>query len=214
MISSRQEAERWLREECAEAREGLVRFIEMHEAAQSARAFEPGEGDSLRLLKAQVHLKAIVGWSIDHEYVLHLLAPDVRAAAEQLEIIVANRAYAGDEGNRAMYRGLVAKQRRLLTNLAHPTGTMLNFEGHNGGLGKTDAIAIFVELVQILRLLWVDYGFALHEVAGTALGESQQAEIVALVYGGALEFDAKDGIERLAAALGYSASYASSPPRG
>lgn len=136
MISSREEAEQWLREQCAEARERLTRLIGIHEATQSAGAFEVGEDDALRLLKAHVHLKAIVGWNIDHEYVLHLLAPDVRAATEQLEIIVANRAYGDDEGKRAAYRGLVAEQRRLLTNLSHPTGTMLNFAGHRGAWAR------------------------------------------------------------------------------
>lgn len=140
-ISSRREAEKWLHAACERCIGYLSELNAIHLAIDGPeRAAATSEAEFvLHLRKAYFHVQAITSWTVATD-VLHVMGPDIRAASEHLAPVVVRHLYGDDKAGLEKRRGHVAKQKRRLVRLSHPTSVILIQPRHLGGFGKTDTI--------------------------------------------------------------------------
>ena len=177
-INTRREAEMVLRSACEDSI-GLLRELQSIHLAVDGPERAPSESEIeevLRLRKVFYHVQAITYWPIG-KYVLHVIAPDIRAAQEQLDPLTLKALFDGDRQEAAK----VQKEReRVLGPLSHPTPMTLIYPPHFGGFGD-DTLREFLELFQLLGHLVNSYGLALGTVADV-LSHSSQPEIVDVIH--------------------------------
>lgn len=129
----------------------------------------------LSLRKTFFHIHAITSWTVDTE-VLHVMAPDIRAAKLQMEPIVLSYLCDGPDTT------FLAEQRRFGVDLKnrleiflHPTPAILIHPRDVGGLGKGNPIVCLSTLYMLLKDLVNDYFVAL-SVMAEVLDCSKQSE--------------------------------------
>ena len=178
-ISSRKEAEEILHARCERCVGYLSELLAIHLAMDCpTRRPIPSEAESvLRLRKVFFHILALTSWGVDTE-VIHVMAPDIRAAKEQLEpIVLGQSSDENDIVDHAMQRRTFSDRNAQLAPFSHPTPAILIFSRDVGGLGEGDAILILSNLNLLLAELVVDYCMGLGVVAD-ALYPSKQSEIL------------------------------------
>ena len=173
-ISSRQEAELGLRSGC-ETLIGYLRELQAIHLAMNAPALTAPESEAevvLRLRKVFFHVQAVTSWKVG-THLLHVMAPDIRAAQEQLDPLILDDLYEGDKQEASSER---RERDRVLAPLSHPTPMILIHPPDLGGL-KRDNVREFLRLYLLLSQLVNAYGLALGATADI-LGHSQQSEII------------------------------------
>ena len=180
-IGSRQEAEAALTSVC----EGFIDCLKELQALHLT--MDDSEGTpiasiselTLRLRKAHLHAQSITSWEIGR-HVLHVMAPDIRAAQEQLDPIVLTGLADNDKVTRSGGGGGYTSDRdRALNLFCHPTAVSLIYGPDQGGL-HTDNVRELAQLVPLLGGLVTAYCLALGMMAG-ALSHAAQSEIVSLL---------------------------------
>lgn len=130
----------------------------------------------LRLRKVFLHVQAVTSWRL-RTYTHHEVAPDIRAAMEQLKPIVRERL---DRKEPAQIRDRVLKRLdRTMTNLdsfLHPTPATLIYPIRDGGLQRAEAVDALVILNLWLMELLSYYGIGLETIA-TILDPTKVASI-------------------------------------
>lgn len=180
-MESRQEAEAALKSACE-------CFIDCLRELQTIHlAMDGSEGTprtsirelTLRLRKAHLHTRSITSWEVGR-HVLHVMAPDIRAAQEQLDPIVISE-LAGSHGVKVSGQrgGYTSERDRALKLSCHPTAVSLVYGPDQGGL-DTDNVREFVQLVPLLGELVTAYGVALGVMAD-ALTYAAESEIGSLI---------------------------------
>ena len=142
IISSRREAEMVLTSGC-EALIGLLMELQALHGAMDGpeRTLAESEAEEvLRLRKVYFHVQAITSWTVE-THVLHVMAPDIRAAQEHLYPLTLEDLYDNDKQSASNAR---RKRDRILDPLSHPTPMILIYRPHLGGLGS-DNIWEFIE---------------------------------------------------------------------
>ena len=121
-----------------------------------------------RLRKVLLHVKAITGWQLDTE-VMHVLAPELRTADEQIELIWKKlpreqlTEYLADDG-KSVVGGrdkLFKSDKEILSSYIHPTPQRLRLGKELGGLGSPDEVRCFVNLFTLLGSLVFRYAVSL-----------------------------------------------------
>ena len=178
-ITSRAEAELWLRAACERTMRRLAELSSIHLALDGPET-EIGEANlslQLRLRKACLHLLAITSWPVSPE-ALHIAGPEIRAAREQLDLIAKERRSEGRASSGLSHPGAGVKhEMRLLDALSHPTPIILIQDLHLGGLGGSAPNAWLERLYILLGALVVEFGVALAEL-GDSMGHPVPARIV------------------------------------
>ena len=177
LINSRQEAEEYLHSAC-ERYIGYLSdlrslHLEIDPPERIATISDPG--CVFRLRKVCLHVGAIISWEISID-ILHVMAPDIRAAGKQLNSIVLEF-YEGDEGvepNKIPRHW--EENDKLLAGYSHPTAISLMLGRDVSGFGKADTILCLYKIYTLLAGLVCDYGIGVYMVSET-LDPSKQPEI-------------------------------------
>ena len=169
-VQTREEAVDRLRsgcEQCIACLKELVRVqFEMDPHDRAIRADD--EEIVYRLRKVLLHVKAITGWQLDTE-VMHVLAPELRTADEQIELIWKKlpreqlTEYLADDG-KSVVGGrdkLFKSDKEILSSYIHPTPQRLRLGKELGGLGSPDEVRCFVNLFTLLGSLVFRYAVSL-----------------------------------------------------
>ena len=121
-----------------------------------------------RLRKVLLHVRAITNWQLDTE-VLHVLAPELRTANEQIELIWKKlpreqlSEYLADDG-KSVVGGrdkLFKSEKEILSSFIHPTPQRLILGKELGGLERPDEVRCFINLFMLLDSLVFRYGISL-----------------------------------------------------
>ena len=162
-IPSRHDAERWLLAAC-ERQIGYLRDLtSIHLTFDPIdRMVDDSEPeDRLRLRKTLLHVLAVTSWGVDTE-VLHVMAPEIRAAKKQLEPVFSKHLDESNDGvDKAGENKLQSQMEKLLEPFAHPTPMVLISGRDQGGLGQADDIVCLYQLFTILSTLIIEYGLCL-----------------------------------------------------
>ena len=169
-LQTREEAVDHLRsgcEQCISCLKELIRVqFEMDPHDRAIRADD--EEIVYRLRKVLLHVRAITNWQLDTE-VLHVLAPELRTANEQIELIWKKlpreqlSEYLADDG-KSVVGGrdkLFKPEKEILSSFIHPTPQRLRIGRELGGLGRLDEVRCFINLFMLLDSLVFRYGISL-----------------------------------------------------
>ena len=165
-----------LRTQCGLLLDLLTELIEVHlEVDDHTRIMEEGEPDWIgRLRKILLHVMAVNRWEIGVG-VQHVMAPEIRAAFEQMSIVwkwlPATIRLEGVDGN------WWAKEARsgLLATFDHPTPQTLMLSVEHGGLSDSESGIVYAHLFLWLGLLILGYGLALVHLS-QVLGSGEDIE--------------------------------------
>lgn len=188
-IGSHTAADRWVSTACEKNITHLRELMALHLAIDGPlRVASRSESESiLRLRKAHFHIRAITTWSVSHD-VLHVMAPDLRAANEQLIPMVVKHLYENSEpDNLVQQRKVFDPAKADLDHFTHPTPFMLIRPQHIGGLGDGPAILSLARLHLLLASLVVDFAAGL-SVVTDRLGRPKHAEILEVIDRSSEEF--------------------------
>ena len=166
-ISSRQGAVDRLRSFCERGIRYLIELQEIHLTIEDLKntAKNSGSESTLRLRKALFHIQAITSWIVTTD-VIHVVAPEIRAARDQIEHIILGDFYHDcDDVQKSERQRATREYERTLAPFSHPTPMILIHTQHVGGFGETDAIACYVQLHVLLMGLACDYATGLGVVA-------------------------------------------------
>ena len=123
---------------------------------------------ALRLRKVFFHVRALTSCPMD-EWALHVMAPDIRAAAEQLEPMVRNHIIDGsDNAALAERRKHFAWRKKELPRFSHPTATSLLYPRFAGGLHDACPVLYLTVLHKLMQGLTTDYFMGLEVLAEEA----------------------------------------------
>ena len=178
-ISSRREAELWLRSSCERYLGYLKELSAIHLAIDKPKGtIATSESEYvLRLRKACFHIQAITSWIVDSD-ALHVMGPDIRTARKYLEPMVKEQMYS-DRGNRELARQhrYLQEEERQLIFFSHPTPVTLIQSRDRGGLGRPSTVSVFLKLWMMLGELVAGYSLGL-EVMAEDVDRSKQSEIL------------------------------------
>ena len=149
-----------------------------------------------RLRKVLLHVKAMTGWHLDTE-VIHVQAPELRAADEQIDQIwkktpreelskyLARDGKTVEAGRVTMFKA----GKEILSSYVHPTPQRLLLGKELGGLGRTDEVRCFANLLVLL------YGlvFSIRNFAGPHVATPKRWERE-INSGGDVEGDGSNGL--------------------
>ena len=160
-----------LAEACDRQLEALQETRKMHEDLFGPLDTEPGEeSDSLlRLRKVYCHVIAITSWRLDR-WVFHAMAPDIRAALEQLRPLVRDVYGPGEEHKISRHFDELDAQ---LAPLTHPTTlNLIHLPEANGALGG-GGVMLVSSLCLSLHCLLIHYATSLN-IEAVRLGFSTE----------------------------------------
>ena len=178
-ISSRREAEVWLRSSCERRLGYLKELSAIHLAIDEPKSTIVTSKPEylLRLRKACFHIRAITSWAVDPD-ALHVMGPDIRTARKYLEPIVKEQLYDGrSDLELAQQRTFMKRGEQQLIFFSHPTPVTLIQSRDRGGLGKPSTVSVFLKLYMMLSELVVGYGLGLGVMAED-VDRSKQSEIL------------------------------------
>ena len=154
-------------ERCISCLEELIRV--QFEMDPHDRVIRPDDEEIVyRLRKVLLHVKAITSWQFGTE-VMHVLAPELRTADEQIELIWKKvpreqlTEYMADDG-KSVVGGrdkLFKSGKEILSSCIHPTPQRLFYGKELGGLGRPDEVRYFANLFTSLVSLVFRYGVSL-----------------------------------------------------
>ena len=134
-----------LRSGCEECVASLNGLITIHFGMDTPdRMIRPSDGECVyRLRKVLVHVKAITRWEFDTD-VMHVIAPDLRAANEQVDEILKKlpRGYLDDllgvqdKQTARRVQASAKKKQETVSSYIHPTPQRLLLPRDQGGLGE------------------------------------------------------------------------------
>ena len=164
------EAESMLKSGCLRFR-GRLRWLnathrDVDDFVRGARSLS-GTKHALRLRKVYFHVRAIRSCPMD-EWALHVMAPDIRAAAEQLEPIVRDHIDGSDNAALSELRKRFAWREEQLTRFSHPTETLLRYPRFVGGLHDASPVLYLTVLHKLVQGLTTDYFTGLEVIAEEA----------------------------------------------
>ena len=121
-----------------------------------------------RLRKVLLHVRAITSWQLDTE-IMHVLAPELRTANEQIELIWKKlpkeqlSEYLADDGKSVVGErdNLFKSGKEILSSYIHPTPQRLILGKELGGLGRPDEVRCYVGVFMLLSSLVFRYGISL-----------------------------------------------------
>ena len=133
-----------------------------------------------RLRKVLVHITAITSWELNME-VMHVLAPEIRAADEQIGLVWKKLPkeqlidYLADDGESVVGgRDQLSKSaKENLSSYIHPTPQRLILGKEMGGLGRPDEVRYFVNLFTLLDGLVFRYAVTLGFLFQTLEGRKE-----------------------------------------
>ena len=133
-----------------------------------------------RLRKVLVHITAITSWELDME-VMHVLAPELRAADEQIGLVWKKLPkeqlidYLADDGESVVGgRDQLSKPaKENLSSYIHPTPQRLILGKEMGGLRRPDEVRYFVNLFTLLVGLVFRYAVTLGFLSQTLEGRKE-----------------------------------------
>lgn len=165
------EAESKLKSGCLRFRGRLRWLNETHrdvdDFVREAKSLS-GTRHALRLRKVYFHVRAITSCPMG-EWALHAMAPDIRAAAEQLEPIVRDHIVDGsDNAALSKRRKHYAWREKRLARFSHPTPTLLIYPGFAGGLHDACPVLYLTVLHKLVQGLTTDYFMGLDVLAEEA----------------------------------------------
>lgn len=165
------EAENMLKSGCLRFR-GRLRWLNV--THRDVDDFVRGAGSlsgtkyALRLRKVFFHVRAITSCPMD-KWALHVMAPDIRAAAEQLEPMVRDHIVDGsDNAALAERRKHFAWREKRLAHFSHPTETLLHYPRFAGGLHDASPVLYLTVLHKLVQGLTTDYFMGLDMMAEEA----------------------------------------------
>ena len=169
-VQTREEAIDRLRSGCEQCISCLKDILRVHfEMDPADRAICTDDEEIVyRLRKVLLHVKAITSWQLDTE-VMHVLAPELRTAYEQIESVwkklpkeELSEYLADDEKSVVGGRDKLFKsEKAILSSFIHPTPQRLVLGKELGGLGTPDEVRYFVNLFTLLGSLVFRYGVSL-----------------------------------------------------
>ena len=151
-----------LRTQCGLLLDLLTELINIHlEVDDHTRIMEEGEPDWIgRMRKILLHIMAVNRWEIGVG-VEHVMAPEIRAAFEQMSIVwkrlpatIRLEEVDGDWWAKEARSGLLA-------TFDHPTPQTLMLSAEHGGLSDSESGIVYAHLFLWLGLLILGYGLAL-----------------------------------------------------
>ena len=187
-INSRPEAEECLHSACEQSIRHLNELSALHLAIDPPER-TPNKSEAecvLRLRKVCLHVRAITSWDISAD-VLHVMAPDIRAAREQLYAIVLKFYDGYKDADISKLRRYWAEKEKDLALFSHPTAMALVQGRDVGGFGKADNIVCLHKLYELLAGLVCDYSIGLYMTA-EVLDRSKQPEIRQMIDRSGAEF--------------------------
>ncbi len=121
-----------------------------------------------RLRKVLLHVKSVTGWQLDME-VMHVLAPELRAAEDQIDMIWKKiprerlKEFVPGDGSSAVGKrgGPFETGRKILSSYIHPTPQGLLLAKQQGGLGEVDEVQYYYILFVSLGNLVFRYAVSL-----------------------------------------------------
>ena len=177
-----------LRAACEECVACLSELVGVHfDIDPPTRVIGPNDPDCVyRLRKIGLHVKAITGWQLD-TFVMHVMAPELRAANEQLDGLWDKATHAmGLEflneaaGPTARQAQSSAKTRHeLVSSYTHPTPQRLLLSTERGGLGPASDPLYYFTMLVLLADLAFKYAVAL-EYLSQLLGAGTVEAIMSL----------------------------------
>ena len=179
---------RFLFSECERCIEVLGKLVQIHLTMDDPGRTETDAAPEpvLRLRKVLLHVRAVISWNLG-EYALHVMAPEIRVALEQLSPPLLNNARVvgsrGDDKAILMRKDFANWARdwdKRLAQFSHPNRITLAFHEQFGGLAKDDSLGYWCQLAWLLSGLTGHYGLSLCEVA-SYLDPSKEPEILDLV---------------------------------
>ena len=165
-----------LRTRCELLRDSLAELISIHlEVDDHTRIMEGDEPHWIgRLRKICLHARAINGWEIGVN-VEHVLAPEIRAAFEQMSVVWKSlppslklEAVDGDRWAKEARSGLLA-------TLDHPTPQTLMLSSEQGGFSNNESGVVYARLALWLGRLVFGYSLALVHLS-QVLGSRENIE--------------------------------------
>ena len=164
------EAESTLKSGCLRFR-GRLRWLnaahrEVDDFVRETRSLS-GTRHALRLRKVYFHVRAITSCPMD-EWALHVMAPDIRAAEEQLEPVVRDHIDGSDNAALTELRKRFAWREKQLARFSHPTETLLRYPRFAGGLHDASPVLYLTVLHKLLQGLTTDYFTGLDVMADAA----------------------------------------------
>ena len=141
-----------------------------------------------RLRKVLLHVKAITGWHLDTE-VIHILAPELRAADEQIDQVWKKvpreelSEYLAKDGKtvRAGRDTMFRAGKEILSLYIHPTPQRLGLGKEVGGLGRPDKVLCFANLLMLLSGLVLRYGISLDFMSQRLSGGNERSIAAAIL---------------------------------
>ena len=160
-----------LAEVCDRQLEALRETRKMHEDLLGIQDTEPGhESDSLlRLRKVYCHVIAITAWRLD-QWVFHVMAPDIRAALEQLRTLVREIDEPGKENETSRHFDELDAQ---LAPLCHPSTVNLVCLPEANGAIRGGGVRLLSSLCLSLHCLLTHYASTL-DIEAARLGVSTE----------------------------------------
>ncbi len=144
-------------------------FVIHFEMDPADRLIRPDDEEFVyRLRKVLLHAKAVTGWQFDTD-VMHVLAPEFRAADEQIDRIwkkipddQLSEYLARKENCMARMKDRFSKtERKILSSYIHPTPQRLLLAKEQGGLGEVDEVRYYYILFVLLGNLVFRYAVSL-----------------------------------------------------
>ena len=178
----------FLRSACEQCIECLGRLVAVHLDIDAAtRGIAPTDPDCVyRLRKVLLHVKALTGWNLDTE-VMHVMAPELRAASEQIEGLweEATHALELEDLNEVASptvrtaREFAKTRHALVSSYIHPTPQLLLLPTEQGGLGQANDERYYSTLLMLLGDVAFRYSISLAYLS--QLLAAGKAEAIALV---------------------------------
>ncbi len=116
-----------------------------------------------RLHKASLHIRAIASWQMDGE-VLHVMAPEIRAAALALDPLVQDLLPETLTVDIRRYHSFLLQERELIS-FAHPTPFSLFLSREHGGFANTGYVRYLLLGYIALSQLMATYATAISNLA-------------------------------------------------
>ena len=140
-----------------------------------------------RLRKVLLHIKSVVSWQLDTE-VMHVLAPELRAAEEQIDMIWKKvpkerlKELVPSDGSSevGMRGGPFQPGKDILSSYVHPAPQRLLLAREHGGLGNVDEVRYYIHLFLLLGNVAFRYAVSL-DFLSQILNGAKEGQLVSVI---------------------------------
>lgn len=155
-----------LNERCERVLQVLRELVQVHREIEAA---DEHCGDTFvdraKLYKASFHIQAITSWEMDGE-VLHVMAPEIRAAVLALDSLVQDSLPGPLTKNYRNRHSFVIPEQEL-ASFAHPTPFSLSLSRDKGGFGSTGFVRYLAIAYIALSQVMAAYASAVGDLAAS-----------------------------------------------